>query len=252
MIRVEDYDQPPLEPSDFINLNGSADMVAHSMFCMLQSELCEYILEIVNSNAPRSTDSTHDSLEQRLAGFATRLPLVQDFSSLDLTITFNLAVLIHRRTKRVDGRSLLCRDAASTILITFETMMAENLLRQCSVHAETAYLAASIQFAQDVKASIAINSVMQAQSANGQLKRLLRCMHKSAEYWPHIHALHNLCENLRCRCSRLIEESVTHTRQQLQPQPCSGLDIPWHEIIAGYEVPDLDLDFAVDDWMNSF
>ena len=86
------------------------------------------------------------------------------------------------------------------------------------------------------------------------LERLLRPMEKLSEYWPNIEALHKLCTILHSRCSEFVKSSVNTARcsSSAVSESNSYADIPWHDIVTGYQMPDLGQGFDAHEWMNTF
>lgn len=252
-IRVEDYDQPPLEDSDFLNFNGSSDQVVERSFCTLNAEICETGLDVLSMNAPRAKWVDSASVDSRLADLAIRLPHTHDFWSCQLRINHSLVTLVLHRCGRQNDSALLSREAASTILTTFESIMAQSNTRKCSLHCSTALLAAAMQFSQDVKTAIETGSVMRALTAHAQLERVLRPMKALSAYWPHVEALHKLCVRLSGRCSERIKASTARPAVFGVGAAGSGyVDMPLQDIMVGYQLPDLGQMFAAEDWMNTF
>lgn len=252
MIKSEDFDQPPLDDEDFYNINGTADILVRKDFCVLNAELCQIALDVLSLNAPRAR-LVDARIDARLADLATRMPHTHDFWSCQLRISHSLVTLIsHRRGRNADS-ALLSREAASTILTTFETVMVQGSIRKCSVHCTTALLAAATQFSQDAKSATESGSVMRAVAAHAQLERALRPMEALSAYWPHAEALHKLCVSLCGRCSERIKSSNVQ-----QPVDAVGIDangyvdIPLQDIMAGYQLPELGQMFVAEDWMNTF
>jgi hypothetical protein len=254
MIRSEDYDQERLVSADFLNLNCSPDKIVRQDYCILNAELSQIALDVLGLSAPRAVSSNYIPIEGRLAEFAVKLPFDHDFWSCQLRVNYNLTVLILHRNRRSPDSVLLAREAASGILTTFETMTANGSIRKCSFHCTTAFLAAAIQFSQDVKSSMVAVSLMRALSAHAQLGRLLRCMEACCEYWPQVNGMHKLCTNLDDRCSRLIKDTTEQRNSIPVASDYTGnVDIPWQDIIAGYHLPDLGLDFDTQhDWLSTF
>ncbi|KAK5114040.1 hypothetical protein LTR85_010346 [Meristemomyces frigidus] len=252
MIRSEDYDQPPLQDDDFFNFNGSADALARKDFCLINAELCEIALDVLSLNAPRAKWVDTGSIDTRLADLTIRMPHTHDFWSCQLRISHSLVTLVLHRCGRHADSAVLSREAASIILTTFETIIAQNSIRKCSLHCSTALLAAAMQFSQDVKTATESRSLMRAVSAHAQLERVLRPMEALSAYWPHVEALHKLCVRLCGRCSeRIKSSSVPQTPAGTSTDVQGYVDIPLQDIMAGYQLPDLGTMFVAEDWMNT-
>ncbi|KAK6392085.1 hypothetical protein LTR65_003857 [Meristemomyces frigidus] len=254
MIKSEDYDQPPLEDDDFHNFDGTPDTLARKDFCLMNAELCEIALDVLSLNAPRARWLDAGNIDTRLAELATRMPHTHDFWSCQLRINHSLVTLVSHRCGRTIDSAVLSREAASTILTTFETIMAQASIPKCSLHCSTALLAAAMQFSQDVKtATETSGSVMRAVTAHAQLERVLRPMEALSAYWPHVDALHKLCVRLCGRCSERIRDTTVQqaVNGSIDANARGYVDIPLQDIMAGYQLPDLGQMLVAEDWMNT-
>ncbi|KAK3068921.1 hypothetical protein LTR53_013137 [Teratosphaeriaceae sp. CCFEE 6253] len=250
MIRPEDYDQPPLALDEFRNFDDSPDSLICSDYLLINSELCEIALHVMALNAPNPRSHDSSKIDEGLARLALRLPRIHDFWVCQLRISYSLVILVMHRNGRTPDSAIISREAASTILTTFETMLSAGTLRRCSFNCSTPLLAAAIHFFQDVKAAIAATSFMRANAAHAQLERLLRPADELSKYWPHVEALAKLCISLHTRALVMIGDAAAQQRGvQQQADALAQIDISWRDIVAGYELPDLRQSLDVEEWM---
>ena len=252
MIRTEDYDQPPLAHAEFRNFDGSPDTLICADYFLINSELCETALRVMALNAPNARSPDSSEVDERLTQLALRLPRIHSFWACQLHITYSLVILVLHRTGRTPDSPVIAREAASTILTMFETMLSAGTIRRCSFHCSTPLLAAAIHFFQDMRSAVTAMSLMRANAAHAQLERLLRPVDQLSVYWPHVEALKKLCTSLYNRGSAMIGDAASQQPgMQSHADFLAQADISWQDVMAGYQLPDLRHGLETEEWMYS-
>ena len=252
MIREEDFDVSKLEDDDFQNMNDSADGLVNRLYCSVMADLCLVGLDVLNLYSPRRKDQANikPTIHQRLAEVALKIPSSRDFWSCQLQANYNLVVLIcHRNDNDTDAVSL-CSEAASNILITFETMLVQGTIRQCYLTSSVALAAVATQLFQDVKLALTKGSIMKAVSACSQLERLSNPLNALLKYWPPMKSLLRLCQSLSSHAEDLVrqyQEQGTILPPDIQFPVLANID--WQHVIDN-QILTTDLTSEVEGWMD--
>ena len=232
MVRAEDFDVGGLEDEHFKNVNGSADHLVNRTYCTTLNELTLLALEVLKLCGPREYVSAEQraTISNRLAAFILHIPSLHDFWSCQLRVKYNLLVLVVHREEDVPDTVHLCSTAASNILTTFETMMAQNTIRQATITSSSALMASAIQFGRDASLGQADSRLMKLVSAHGQLERLVVVAEKLLQVWPSVAAIHRLCITLAARAAVLIKD---REQRQLSGSADMGhIDIAWEDFLG--------------------
>lgn len=232
MIRLEDFDIAELEEQHFKNLDGSEDYLVNRTFCTIAADLALLALEVSKLSAPRSGRGAEQRavVVNRLAALSVRLPPLHDFWSCQLRVNYNLLVLILHRTSEAVDAVRLCSTAASNILTTFETMVAQKTIRLAQMSSTTAVMAAAIQFDRDVNSSQGDSDLMRAVLAHSQLERLLVVSDRLSQVWPSVKAIRRLCMTFSSRAQTQIRQQ----QHQKSPQEADvgQSDIIWEDFFG--------------------
>ena len=254
MIRAEDFDVGLLEDEDFRNMDDSEDQRVNRLFCSVLADTCLAALDVLSLRAPRAknTGLTTANIERQLAAVALRIPPSHDAWSCQLRLVYNLVVLVHYRTSTEPDAAKFCSEAASSILVTFETMLVQNTIRQCHLSCTTALMGAAIQFAREVRARAASGSIVTAISAHGQLRRLLAPADTLSAYFMNIDAICRLCKCLDTRAEILIKECQARESSVSAAQLPVETEIDWEDVMTGCRMPNIGLDLETGDWLNDY
>ncbi|KAI1616488.1 fungal-specific transcription factor domain-containing protein [Exophiala viscosa] len=231
MIRAEDFDVGGLEDEHFKNVNGSADHLVNRTYCTTLNQLTLLALDNLKLFGPRGYVSAEQraTVSNRLAAFSLHIPPLHDFWSCQLRINYNLLILVMHREDDAAETVHLCSTAASNILTTFETMIAQNTIRQASMTSSSALMAPAIQFGRDASLGQADSRLMKLVSAHGQLERLVVVAEKLSQVWPSVAAIHRLCMTLSSRAALLIKDR--EQRELSGPADMGQIDIAWEDFL---------------------
>ena len=261
MIRLEDFDQPLLDDHDLL-IEGRSDTNIELDYITLNIELCVLALEIIRSHAPGNKGNpTLDmaSLDQRLAASAIGLPASNDMFSYQIRIHYNVIVIhAHRDVQRLGvgthkqtESAKICSEAATSIVAIFETMLAQDLIKQCHFTCNMALMTVLVQIVQDFKSAINEGSVILALNAQTRLGRLIAPIKEVATFWPNTEAVLKLCQRLQERSSTLIETYMNESSPHQAVDDMTGAGDLWQELFSAYDNLDFGQNFPADGWMNS-
>ncbi|KAJ6103528.1 fungal-specific transcription factor domain-containing protein [Penicillium capsulatum] len=253
MVRAEDFDVGLLTEDDFLNMDDSEDHLVNRGFCSVLVDICLAALDVLRLRAPKVCDaeSIMSSIEQQLAAVALRIPPTHDVWSCQLRLIYNLVALVHYRTSSEVNAVKFCSEAASDILTTFESMLAQNTIRKCHPSSTMALMGAAIQFAREVRSKAASGSIVTAISAHGQLKRLLAPANTLSPYFANLEAVSTLCNSLAVRAEILIKEHQAQA-SLATPQALVETGINWEDLMANHHMPNAGIDLDVGDWLNDY
>ncbi|KIW20294.1 hypothetical protein PV08_00869 [Exophiala spinifera] len=262
MIRLEDFDQGPLDARDFDEIQGSQDTLAtHIHYCARNIELCYIVVDLLRLTSPgilkRDSQLDLETFQTRLANWAIGLPMTTDFWSLQLQLHYHCVVLhlfrLHSRSGDFGLGSInsveLCSGATRAILSVFETMAATDVLNQCYSTSVMALTAAAIYLSKEIQRSITNGAVLVALNHVRDLERVFPIATALSEYWPNADGLLKLFTNLADKFKILISD------QQQPPAQQEGFDINalneinWEDIFA-YSHHHQSI--STDDWMNTW
>lgn len=252
MIRLEDFDQPPVTKLDFTNSEGVTDESICEEYIYMMRDLSLLALDILALARPNAEVGNTSDFDSRFTRVGSRLPFNQSFGACQLRITYNFLIIMYYRTACSVNAAVSCREAASCILITFETMLANESIRQSNFFASAAIFTAAIQFVKEAQLGIREATKMRTISAHAQLERLLRPLKALTAYWPNMSALHDLCLTLCKRCMDLVTgdaESSSHTQF---PTTLGSDDISWQNVFMDPLNSGLIDTFELQSWFNAY
>lgn len=240
MIRTEDFDQTALEPADFLCGDGNDDRFACPEFCILDARLCVLALDIIRLAAPGTISRVNEeaAIDRRLMLLAAELSSTLDFWSCQLRITHSLLTLmLHRARRHPNSDSAFTgREAVSTILVTFETILAQDTIASLNYYACTPLLAAAVYFAQSITCTSTEPSSMNAYTSFAQLERLLKPIEALAKAWPHMASVCKLSKLLSSHCRRIVFRVELSSTEQA---PIDLEDITLDDLLSQYCFPTL-------------
>lgn len=216
-IRAEDFDQTALEPADFLSGDGSNDSLACPEFCILDARLCVLALAIIRLAAPGTMSLVEEeaTIDRQLVLLAAELPASPDFWSCQLRISHSLLTLMLQRARKhpdPDSAST-AQEAVSTILVSFETILAQGKMAHLHYYACTPLLAAAVHFTHSATSIEATASSMKAYTSHVQLERLLKPIEGLAQTWPHMDSVYKLSKLLSSHCRRTVFRATPSTEQ---------------------------------------
>lgn len=238
MIRAEDFDQATLEPTDFLCADGTEDRSARPEFCILDARLSMLALEIARLAAPGTVSHANEEalIDSQLVILAAELPSSHDFWSCQLRITHSLLTLLLHRARRhpnVDSCSA-AQEAVSTILVSFESIVAQDTVPQLHFYACTPLLAAAIHLSQSVTSNPIAPSSMKAYTSQVQMERLLKPIEKLSKTWPHMDSVHALGTLLSSHTRRTVFRTRPSTSQT-----SFDIDLTLEDLLSEYCFPNV-------------
>ena len=217
MIRAEDFDQPPLQAADFLCGDGTEDQFANQKFCILDARLSVQALSVIRLAAPGTTSTVGEeaAVDIDLVRLAAELPSSSDFWSCQLHITHSLLTLMLYRVRRYSDpdSDSAAQEAISTILVSFETIMAQHNVAHLGFYACTPLLAAAIHLAQSISTRTLAASNMKAYTSHVQLERLLKPIQTLAKTWPHMDSVSRLSTLLSSHCRKTVFRKPPSTEE---------------------------------------
>ncbi|OAP53729.1 hypothetical protein AYL99_12101 [Fonsecaea erecta] len=227
MINRDDYDQPPLELSDFCEQNGQINTRVNLEYCSRNIELCEMILEIQRATSPgailRGEYPDVKSLNSRLIKWAIAVPLTQTFWSLQLQLHYQ-TVAIHLHRLYLDGAERIaqspdsndqCNAAAQMILSIFDAIIRIGVLQQCYFPSVVALIAAGVHVSRSIQQLVDKGSMLLALNSLRNLESVVHTAEVLKEFWPNAEGVEKLFRVLVDRYKDLLhrehrdEESTT-------------------------------------------
>lgn len=220
-------------------------------------------LDVLRLKAPRPQIDGHVvdfvGLDRRLAVLGLKIPPIHDFWSCQLRINYNLILLLLHRdgdqwqdglATHSQASARLSAEAASVILLTFETMIAHNTIRQCQSTSVTALMAATIQLSQDIKSAISGGSHVSALSIHGQLERLMNVAKAVSEYWPNAEAVARLCQSWCDRYTTMIKWSLEMS-PMIGTEGLEASEFPWQDLLSDTGTPQYAQFLQQNEWMST-
>lgn len=188
MIRLEDFDQTPLTQVDFTNSEGVVDESACEEFIYTTHELSLLALDVLALARPNAEPGNTSGFDAKFTRIGSHLPFNHSFGACQLRITYNFLIIMYHRASTICSADAVisCREAASCILTTFETMLANGSIRKSNFFASAAIFTAAIQFVKEAQLGISEATKMRTLSAHAQLDRLLRPLKALTAYWPNM------------------------------------------------------------------
>jgi transcriptional regulatory protein AMDR len=188
IIRIDDFDQVPLEVSDFHEANGTVNSNIVFEYSVKNIELCYLVLEILQLTSPgariRGTQINVDALHSRLTTWALNLPTSnQYFWSLQLHVHYHCVVLhlfrlfpeaAERSTNAVNAVEL-CNGATRSIINIFELMIKVAVLDQSSSTSIMALTAAAVHLSKQIQTTVGNGAVLVALNTIHDLQRIFPC-----------------------------------------------------------------------------
>jgi transcriptional regulatory protein AMDR len=262
MIRHEDFDQPFLSDPDFVE-DETVSRKTQKDFCHVNVQLALLALEVLQSHAPRARreDSTVNkkALGARLATIGFSIPAAHNFWSCQLRINYNMILLVlYRKTpgmvrvqQDAEDGALMCSEAASDVLTTFEAMGAQHTVRQCQSSSVSALMAATIQFSQDCRSAIERGSYVRALGIHNQIQRLLGPAKQLSEHWPNAAPVARLCQRYCEEFGSLLKHGIRASSTMPIEQPHQDFETNWQDIFADFDAHGFDQYLQPSEWMNA-
>ncbi|EED17441.1 acetamidase regulatory protein, putative [Talaromyces stipitatus ATCC 10500] len=211
MIRVDDFDQEPLSPEDFVPENGTVDSNIDYDYCARNIALCHIALELIELSAPRvspaSRQSRMASINAQLVSWMLSLPTnnTESFGALNLRLLYNTVVMHFCRMitpecgsplQQIDGTEKISLGARNSIITSLETLQGKGMLSQCHFTAVTAITAAAIQVAKDIQQALEGNQAMIAVNDIHLLDTVCSVAEQLSKYWPSAESVMKLFRSL--------------------------------------------------------
>lgn len=262
MIRLEDFDQAFLSEADFLEHEDTGPATTQKEFLQVNTQLALLALEVLQCHAPRAKkgkSSPSDILGPRLASIGLSLPAVHDFWACQLRINYNMILLtLYRKVPgagvaqlEVEDAVVICSEAASDILTTFEAMAAQNTVRQCQFPSVSALMSATIQFSLDFQCALARGSFVRALGIHNQLQRLMGPAKQLSQHWPNAEPVARLCQRYCEECGTSLKHGIKPATTITANQPYLDVETSWQDIFAGFDTQGFDQYLQPSDWMNT-
>ncbi|KAL6244322.1 hypothetical protein RBB50_008564 [Rhinocladiella similis] len=262
MIRLEDFDQVPLDARDFEEFQDSQGTLAtHLHYSARNIELCYIVLDMLRLTSPglskRDSRLDLETFQARLASWAIGLPMTTDFWSLQLQLHYHCVVLhlfrLHSSGADFAPGSIncaeLCSGATRAILSVFETMVATDVLNQCYSTGVMALTAAAIYLSKEIQRSITNGAILVALNHVRDLERVFPIATALSEYWPNADGVLRLFTNLADKFKVLIANQQQPPAEQDEFDVNTLNEINWEDIFAySYHHQPV----GTDDWMNAW
>ena len=267
-INIDDFDQPLLEPADFIEKNeNEPNDNLEFIFCLRNIELCFIILDILKLNSPNpNTRVNMISVNARLARWAMETCEVypeyafgDNFWCCQLRMHYNLALLhLHRNFivpemgvhEGQDSQSI-CNDAADAILACLSTISSLGAISQCHFTATMALTSAGIYMSNNIKVALRKGSYLVALGGLDRLTRLLHCARELATFWPNADAVYNMFDGIRKEFDANVMQGIKSEGDEKNAVSPTDLSPDWQAALGALGFMDpVQIDVNGQDWMS--
>lgn len=259
-IRAEDIDQRMLTEDDMTDTPDLADpdeeagsVQAGCDLLNRMVDLAHIGLDIMAANSARRNQLVDvNAISARLGLWSMRwgitsAPEENDASTSHLRIHYDMMLLhLHRNLADKDPTSQsVCSAAARDIGASLGRLDTLGCLSRCHFTSVGAATAAGIQLANEIRTAGLKGTFLVMIQALEQLARLLRSLHKLAEYWPNAEAVHSVFWELH-------QEYEMYVAKDLEGEPVVIPDgqPDWNRLLAGVQASHLDDMTADQDWLN--
>jgi transcriptional regulatory protein AMDR len=256
MIHRDDFDQPPLEPNDFCEVNGQINQKVDFEYCSKNIELCDMILDILRATSPgailRGECPDLESLNASLVKWAISVPPGNNFPSLQLQLHYQ-TVILHLHRLFLDGVDRMamspdsgdqCNAAAQAILSIFEALIRLGVLQQCYFPSVMALIAAGVNISRGIERLVDRGSKLLSLNAIRNLETVVQAAGLLKQSWPNAEGVEKLFRILVDRYKDCL-----HREQYSQDAPATTdfCNFDWEAMLLFDPQPGLpDLD-----WMDA-